>query len=87
MTQPNSLPEIINRPAPTYATGPILNPIAQRWMALRGNSDYYNPDLVDFLERDVTRLMTIARAAYALQSANNAEKYRAATQQLMAALA
>lgn len=80
------LPQHIGRPAPTYTSGPTLNEIAQRWLALRGSYASMDAGLADFLERDVARLLQIARAAYAMQAANNAEKYRQATAQLMSAL-
>lgn len=77
----------INRPAPTYSAGPTVNEIDQRWRALRSSMPLnVNPAINDFLDRDVARLMTIARAAYALSAATNAESYRQATQQLMSAL-
>jgi hypothetical protein len=78
--------EQINRPAPTYASGPKLNEIAQRYNQIQAQISYMDPLLSDFINIDVPRLLTIARAAYALQNAHNAESYRQALGQISAAL-
>lgn len=83
---PGGSPQHINRPAKTYSSGPLINQIDQRWLTLRANYSLLDPALVDFLERDVARLLLIARAAYAWSSATNAESYRQATQQLQSSL-
>ncbi len=76
----------INTPTPIYASGPAINAIEQRWMTLRGNYGVLDPALIDFLERDVARLLSIAKAAAALEQAKNAEQYRQATQQVLSAV-
>lgn len=80
------LPGQVNRPAPVYASGPAINEIEQRWRNIQATITLVDPLLADLVNVDMPRLLTIAKAAYALRTATNAESYRQAISSLNASL-
>lgn len=78
--------EQINTPAKIYNSSPKINEIEQRWNNIRATTTMIDQNVNDFLQIDVARLMAIAKAAYAMQAANNAESYRQAVNNLQAIL-
>jgi hypothetical protein len=80
------VPGYVNRPGTTYSSGAEINQIEQRWHNVIAQTTFIDQATNDFLQIDVARLMTIARAAAAMKSAKNAEEYRVAVAQLMASL-
>ena len=94
MTQPNYRPEQLlpggaspDRPDIARSAPVNVSIIESRWLALRqSNVIAVDPAMHLFIEVDVPKLLSIARAAKQWANANNAEKSRQGAELIYAAL-